>query len=108
MTRWKTKTEIVVNMVKNTIECDFLTIFIPVYVLKNYIDMPTYNHTELFANVFPTTSKLNQLDNQKPPISPQVPYRMSSMKFKVKRVRKILLTLETHKVTGVDQIPPYF
>lgn len=36
------------------------------------------------------------------------PDRMPSVKFKVKRVQKILFTLDTQKAVGLEQIPAIF
>lgn len=60
---------------------------------------------ELFASTFSANSTLNPPANMALPTVPVVPHRLGDIKFKVKRVRKTLQSLNTNKASGLDGIP---
>ena len=58
----------------------------------------------LFASTFASSSNLDDQDFQ-PPLYPISTITMSSIKFSTRKVRKVLLQLNTSKSSGPDGIP---
>jgi len=92
------------SLAKN-ISQNFCKSAFPPLVFDDEIISTSTGKAEIFAKMFAANSTLNPPPQLPPPTITPVPHKMSEIVFKTNEVRKILLSLDTRKSSGLDGIP---